>query len=50
MEHVTELQDYETPALRSHGSIESITHGADTGTALDAAFPDGTDFDDLTFS
>lgn len=41
---------YETPMLRSHGSIESITHGTSNGNALDAAFPAGTPRGDLTFS
>lgn len=41
---------YEAPRLTVHGSIEQITQGASTGSALDAAFPIGTTFGDLTFS
>ncbi|SFM78969.1 putative RiPP precursor [Thioclava sp. BHET1] len=41
---------YSTPMLQKHGKLEARTHGASTGSSLDAAFPSGTDFGDLTFS
>jgi len=41
---------YEAPVLRSHGKVEAVTKGGSTGTALDAAFPAGTPFTDLTLS
>ena len=50
MEKVVEKDEYETPNLTVHGSIETITQGASEGTILDATFPVGTPFGDLTFS
>ena len=50
MEEKIERQEYETPSLTVHGSIETITQAAGTGTSLDADFPRNTPFDDLTFS
>jgi hypothetical protein len=50
MKTSTPKREYETPNLEAHGSIEQITQGASTGTALDATFPTGTPFGDLTFS
>lgn len=41
---------YEAPVLRVHGSLEELTMGSSSGRKLDADFPDGTDFGDLTFS
>nr|WP_127755154.1 lasso RiPP family leader peptide-containing protein [Devosia sp. 1566] len=41
---------YTAPRLVRHGSIEAVTKGASTGSALDATFPTGTPFGDLTFS
>jgi hypothetical protein len=43
-------KQYETPALTVVGTFESITQGASTGNALDATFPQGTPFNQLTFS
>ena len=50
MEKIVEKEEYETPAMTVHGSIETITQGAGSGTALDADFPRNTPFKDLTFS
>jgi hypothetical protein len=50
MEQNVEKQEYETPSLTVHGSIETITQGGSGTTALDAAFPAHTPFDQLTFS
>lgn len=44
------IRKYEAPSLTVHGSIDQITQGASTGSSLDAAFPIGTAFGDLTFS
>ena len=41
---------YEAPAMTSLGSFETLTQGASVGTNLDATFPQGTAFGDLTFS
>lgn len=41
---------YETPVLRSHGTVEAATKGAGTGTSTDAAFPVGTPITDTTLS
>ena len=41
---------YEKPVLREQGSIEQITKGGRVGLSLDASFPSGTPFSDLTFS
>ena len=43
-------KQYETPALTVVGTFESITQGASSGSTLDATFPTGTPFGDLTFS
>jgi len=41
---------YTAPRLVRHGSVESLTKGSSVGAKLDASFPVGTDFGDLTFS
>lgn len=41
---------YEAPKLTRVGSVESLTSGKSTGSQLDATFPTGTPFGDLTFS
>jgi hypothetical protein len=41
---------YEAPKFEKLGSFESMTKGSSTGSNLDADFPDGTAFGDLTFS
>lgn len=41
---------YEKPAIEELGSVTEITLGATTGAALDADFPRGTPFGNLTFS
>ncbi|MBZ9798831.1 lasso peptide [Mesorhizobium sp. ES1-4] len=50
MEQNVEKQEYETPNLTVHGSIETITQGGASGAVTDAAFPAGTPFQDITFS
>ena len=46
----TSLKAYTKPAVTRHGSIEEMTKGGSLGSSLDAAFPVGTPFADLTFS
>ena len=46
----TEKTVYETPAMTSLGSFETLTQGGTGRTQLDANFPVGTPFGDLTFS
>lgn len=41
---------YEAPKLVEIGSFETVTQGAKTGNSLDATFPTGTPFGQLTFS
>jgi hypothetical protein len=41
---------YIKPQLTEVGSFEEMTLGGATGASLDAAFPSGTPFADLTFS
>ncbi|MGB3472799.1 MAG: lasso RiPP family leader peptide-containing protein [Erythrobacter sp.] len=41
---------YQAPSFEELGSFETLTQGASSGTNLDATFPDGTPFGDLTFS
>jgi hypothetical protein len=41
---------YETPEMDALGTVETLTMGAATGSALDADFSSGTAPGDLTFS
>lgn len=41
---------YEAPAMTSLGSFETLTQGGSSGSQLDATFPVGTPFTNLTFS
>lgn len=41
---------YEPPTIEWLGSLADLTRGGATGAALDASFPVGTPFTDLTFS
>lgn len=41
---------YTRPTLRVQGNLEALTQGSSTGNMLDAAFPVGTPFSQLTFS
>ncbi|MDX2336170.1 MULTISPECIES: lasso RiPP family leader peptide-containing protein [Brevundimonas] len=41
---------YEAPEMTSLGSFETLTQGASRGSQLDATFPTGTPFGELTFS
>lgn len=41
---------YTAPRLVRHGSVESLTKGGTGTNFLDATFPVGTPFSELTFS
>jgi hypothetical protein len=45
-----ETVEYEKPKVVDYGDLVELTAGQSTGTALDASFPAGTPFADLTFS
>jgi hypothetical protein len=42
--------EYSAPKLIKHGSMSKVTQGLSMGSKLDATFPVGTEFGDLTFS
>jgi hypothetical protein len=42
--------EYQSPTVVDYGELTELTAGATTGTSLDATFPSGTPFSDLTFS
>ena len=44
------MEAYEAPEIIEVGSVEKLTQGQATGAELDADFPAGTPFADLTFS
>lgn len=46
----TQKKSYEAPRLNKVGSFEEVTQGASKGSSLDATFPVGTPFGQLTFS
>ena len=41
---------YEQPTVVDYGDLTELTAGKATGRFLDASFPAGTQFGDLTFS
>ncbi|MCY7282252.1 MAG: putative RiPP precursor [Cyanobacteria bacterium CAN_BIN43] len=43
-------KSYAQPKLTAYGNVEVLTQGASSGPNLDADFPAGTPFSDLTFS
>jgi len=43
-------KSYAQPKLTAYGNVEVLTQGASSGPNLDADFPTGTPFGDLTFS
>lgn len=44
------IKEYEAPRIEDHGDLAELTAGKSAGTKLDADFPSGTDFGDLTFT
>lgn len=48
--HTPQKLAYTKPELVEVGSFEEVTLGNSTGASLDANFPAGTLFSDLTFS
>lgn len=43
-------KEYITPTVENLGSLEELTLAQSSGSRLDADFPAGTNFSDLTFS
>ena len=50
MDMRSEKKPYTAPRLTVYGDVKAITQGSSTGSYLDAAFPQGTFFQDITFS
>lgn len=48
--HTLPKSAYSKPELVEVGSFEDVTLGGSSGSNLDADFPSGTPFSDLTFS
>ena len=46
----TSAVEYEKPRISDYGDLKDLTAGQHTGAALDANFPQGTLFKNLTFS
>ena len=46
----TPKQPYKAPVVTDVGTVVERTLGESTGSQLDATFPSGTPFGDLTFS
>jgi hypothetical protein len=46
----SELAEYEKPELVDYGTLAELTAGISAGSRLDAGFPAGTLFSELTFS
>jgi hypothetical protein len=44
------IDQYEAPRIEDHGDLTELTAGKHTGSALDATFPAGTPFDDITLT
>jgi hypothetical protein len=42
--------EYETPRIEDHGDLAELTAGRTHGTTLDATFPAGTPFDEVTLT
>jgi hypothetical protein len=50
MRNTTTKKRYQKPTVSDVGSVVDRTLGESTGSKLDANFPTGTPFGDLTFS
>ena len=44
------IDQYEAPSISDHGDLTELTAGKTTGSALDATFPAGTPFEDITLT
>lgn len=44
------MKEYVTPIVEELGTLDELTLGASQGSRLDADFPAGTLFGDITFS
>jgi hypothetical protein len=45
-----DTMEYIKPEIVDYGNLAELTAGSQTGSHLDAAFPAGTPYGDLTFS
>lgn len=43
-------REYETPRIEDHGDLAELTAGRRGGSALDATFPVGTPYGDITLT
>ena len=50
MDKQPEKVEYEKPKVRDYGDLTELTEALTTGQHIDAAFPSGTPFSQLTFS
>ncbi len=44
------ITEYQTPQIEDHGDLAELTAGKHTGNALDASFPAGTPFNEITLT
>jgi hypothetical protein len=44
------IAQYEAPQIHDHGDLAELTAGKKSGVALDATFPVGTPFSDVTLT
>jgi hypothetical protein len=44
------INEYEAPRIEDHGDLTELTAGKKVGTNLDATFPEGTPFEDITLT
>ena len=44
------ITDYVAPKIEDHGDLAELTAGKKAGSALDADFPVGTPFSDITLT
>ena len=44
------ITEYATPKIEDHGDLAELTAGKSPASALDATFPAGTPFEDITLT
>lgn len=44
------IDQYEAPSISDHGDLTELTAGKNHGAALDATFPVGTPYGDITLT
>lgn len=50
MEKNTDTTEYETPRIEDHGDLTELTAGKNHGTVLDATFPVGFPYGEVTLT